>query len=161
MTDTIKTEDLRAIVERYKDSPRSPNELLWEIQGLLPDETMKDKDWNYDDHFLAEVRLSTGWGSEFAVMLGRDHVNDSIQCIIKGDNSIFYIPPQELTPTGRKAKLVIDTGLMVDRDDDLWEEINGHWVLGSSPEIRKERAAMGAGVGDPAKYNARPYTEEF
>lgn len=160
MTGTIKTEDLRAIVEKYKDSPGSPNELLWEIQGLLPDATMKDKDWNYDDHFLAEVRLSLGCGYEFAVMLGRDYGTDNIQCIIKGDNSIFVLPPEELTPTGRKAKLVIDTGLMVDVDGDFWEKIDGIWVIGSSPERRKAQAELGAS-GYPEEFHAHPYTEEF
>lgn len=159
MTDTIKTADLQAIVEKYKGYPPS-NAFFLEIQGLLPDDTMKNKDWNYDDHFLAEARLAPGWESEYAIMLGKDAYNGRIRCIIKGDNSTFALPPEELTPTGRKAKLVIDTGLLVDDDGDFWEEINGKWVIGYSPERRKENAELGAS-GDPSEFNAHPYTEEF
>lgn len=160
MTDTIKTEDLRAIVDKYKGYPSPPHAFLSEIQHLLPDETMKDKDWNYDEHFLAEARLAPGWESEYAIMLGKDTYNGRIRCIIKGDNSTFALPPQELTPTGRKAKIMFDTGLMVDEDGDLWEEIDGHWVIGPTPEIRKDRAEKGHS-GNPKDFNARPYTEEF
>jgi hypothetical protein len=160
VTDTIKVEDLRAIVDKYKGYTNPPHAFLSEIQHLLPDDTMKGQDWNYDEHFLAEARLAPGWESEYAIMLGKDTFTERIRCIIKGDNSIFSLPPQELTPTGRKAKLVIDTGLLEDEDGDLWEEFDGKWAIGSSPERRKERAEIGA-TGDPTEFNAHPYIEEF
>lgn len=69
-----------------------------------PTPTMAEVKWDDEKHYLAEAE-NPAWGK--VIMLGISHDSKEVTTLIKVDKVVYLpgLPPQSLTPTGRRYKL--------------------------------------------------------
>ena len=69
-----------------------------------PKPTMAEIKWDDDKHYLAEAE-NPAWGK--VLMLGMSHDSKEVTTLIKTDKVVYLpgLPPQSLTPTGKRYTL--------------------------------------------------------
>ena len=69
-----------------------------------PQPTMAEVEWDDDKHYLAEAE-NPAWGK--VLMLGMSHDSKEVTALIKTDKVVYLpgLPPQSLTPTGKRYTL--------------------------------------------------------
>lgn len=69
-----------------------------------PQPTMAEIEWDDDRHYLAEAE-NPAWGK--VLMLGMSHDSKEVTTLIKTDKVVYLpgLPPQSLTPTGKRYTL--------------------------------------------------------